>query len=49
MWAELALKHGNVQASEFIDKVIKPNLDATEISKAQEMAERCEASKYKDC
>jgi hypothetical protein len=48
MWFNLAAAQGIVEASGFRD-MVAARMTAQQISQAQELARRCEISKYKNC
>ena len=48
MWFNIALANGSRKADEFIE-IITRRMTPADISKAQDMAERCLASNYQDC
>ena len=48
MWFLLSVANGNSDASQYRDEVAK-KLNSSQIQQAQEMAQRCQASSYKQC
>ena len=48
MWFNLSASNGDTEASKYRDEVAA-KMTSAQIAKAQEMAQRCQASNYKNC